>query len=179
MLPQRTKAKPPISERESASVGQVHIPSLELSCNGRLVQKLSLDRPQFLIGRAKDNDITISSDYVSRYHVMLLRHEGATILVDLQSTNGTFVNSELVFNYVLANDDVIAVDQHSIYEQFSIKYVDPDAAAGIEVSDIAGAEKVIEDGLKEVGKLLGIKASDLSPTLRVNSPLKVGYIDDR
>ncbi len=179
MLPQRTKAKASFSERETGSVGSVQLPLLELSCNGRLLQSFSLDRPRFLIGRAKDNDITIASDYVSRYHAMLIHHQGSTILVDLQSTNGTFVNSELAFNHVLSNDDVIAVDRHSIYEQFHIKYVDPEATGGIELDDIAGLDKLIEDGLAEVGQLLGIKASDLSPTLRVNGPLKVGYIDDR
>lgn len=179
MLPQRTRSGTSLSERERKTVGPARIPSLELSCNGHLIQKFSLDRPRFLIGRAEDNDVTISGDYVSRYHAMLLHHQGSTILVDLQSTNGTFVNSELVFNHVLANDDVIVVDQHSMFELFSVKYIDPAATASLELDDIPDVEKIIEDGLKEVGKLLGIKASDLSPTLRINRPLKVGYIDDR
>lgn len=179
MEPQRPRFGKSHSERRSEKVSLVQIPSLELSCNGRKLQEFSVDRSRLLIGRAKDSDITIPGDYVSRYHAMLLRYRDSTILVDLQSTNGTFVNSELAFARVLANDDVIAVDLHSMFKEFSIKYVDPEAPSGIEVDDIPGVDEVIEDGLKEVGKLLGIKASDLSPTLQINGPLKVGYIDDR
>ena len=179
MLPQRTRAKASLSQRESHTVGPVHFPSLELSCNGQVQQKFSIDCPRFLIGRAKGNDIPVPSDYVSRYHIMLIRHQGYTILIDLQSTNGTFVNSELVANHVLADGDEIAIDHHCMFNQFSVKYCDPDATPGVVLDDIANADEAIEKGLEEVSERLGIKTSDLSPTLRINQPLKKAYIDDR
>lgn len=179
MLPQRTRAKASLSQRESHTVGPVHTPSLELSCNGQLLQTFSFDGPRLLIGRAKGNDIPVPSDYVSRYHILLIRHQGRTILVDLQSTNGTFVNSELVANHVLADGDEIAIDHHCMFNQFSITYFDPDATPGVGLDDTANADEAIEKGLEEVSERLGIRTTDLSPTLRINQPLKKAYIDDR
>jgi pSer/pThr/pTyr-binding forkhead associated (FHA) protein len=51
----------------------------------RLARKL-------LIGRAEDCDLRIESDFVSRYHCILLLDEYSLRLRDLGSKNGTFVN---------------------------------------------------------------------------------------
>jgi pSer/pThr/pTyr-binding forkhead associated (FHA) protein len=47
------------------------------------------------IGRAPDNDIVLDDDTVSRCHAMLLMQPEGMLLVDLDSTNGTFVNGVL------------------------------------------------------------------------------------
>ncbi|MDR2969346.1 MAG: FHA domain-containing protein [Tannerellaceae bacterium] len=44
------------------------------------------------IGKADDNDVVLDDPHVSRYHAHLIRQEGAWLLEDLSSTNGTYVN---------------------------------------------------------------------------------------
>jgi DNA-binding NtrC family response regulator len=44
------------------------------------------------IGAMEDNDLVISDDTVSRYHCRIVQEETSYLLVDLGSTNGTFIN---------------------------------------------------------------------------------------
>jgi diguanylate cyclase (GGDEF)-like protein len=46
------------------------------------------------IGRDRDNDIVLDSDNVSRRHAKLEHNDGCFHVVDLASTNGTFINDE-------------------------------------------------------------------------------------
>jgi len=46
------------------------------------------------IGRDRDNDIVLDSDSVSRRHAKVEHRDGYFYVVDLDSTNGTFVNDE-------------------------------------------------------------------------------------
>jgi diguanylate cyclase (GGDEF)-like protein len=46
------------------------------------------------IGRGCDNDIVLPSDCISRRHARIEKREGDIYLVDLASTNGTYINDE-------------------------------------------------------------------------------------
>jgi len=138
-----------------------------------------LDLPQLLIGRAEDNDISIPSDYVSQHHCLLIRHELSTVLVDLNSTNGTFVNSERVYEHVLTNDDVITVDCHSMFVTYSIEYSDPSKSVHSALDDVDPIDPVIEKALANFENLLVGSDTDLLPTLSDDVPTVVGFIDDR
>jgi diguanylate cyclase (GGDEF)-like protein len=46
------------------------------------------------IGRDRDNDIVLDSDSVSRRHAKIEHRDGYFFCIDLDSTNGTFVNDE-------------------------------------------------------------------------------------
>lgn len=48
---------------------------------------------EFILGRAKDCDLTINSDLASRHHALLVYRKGKFVLVD-QSTNGSFVKPQ-------------------------------------------------------------------------------------
>jgi hypothetical protein len=48
------------------------------------------------IGRARDNDAVISSQRVSRYHAQLRWVESTWLVYDLDSTNGTYLDSQRV-----------------------------------------------------------------------------------
>ena len=41
----------------------------------------------------EDNDLVLSDDTVSRYHCKIVQEDTGYLLVDLGSTNGTFINS--------------------------------------------------------------------------------------
>jgi two-component system cell cycle response regulator len=53
-----------------------------------------LQRDITSIGRDRENDIVLDSDSVSRRHARIELRDGAFFVVDLDSTNGTFVNDE-------------------------------------------------------------------------------------
>lgn len=55
------------------------------------------------IGREKDNDIVISNPYVSAYHATLSYVNGAWVLCDNNSTNGTYVNRHRISGQVSLN----------------------------------------------------------------------------
>lgn len=48
------------------------------------------------IGRMEDNDIVLADPKVSRYHAIIAQGEAGYSLVDLNSTNGTFLNGERI-----------------------------------------------------------------------------------
>ncbi len=57
-------------------------------------QRLQVRTPVANIGRADYNDLVITDASVSTSHAKLQRREGVWVLVDLDSTNGTFVDGE-------------------------------------------------------------------------------------
>ena len=59
-------------------------------------QRLVVKTPVANIGRADYNDLVIPDESVSTTHAKLQRREGIWVLVDLDSTNGTFVDGDRV-----------------------------------------------------------------------------------
>jgi pSer/pThr/pTyr-binding forkhead associated (FHA) protein len=59
-------------------------------------QRLAVKTPVANIGRADYNDLVIPDESVSTTHAKLQRREGVWVLVDLDSTNGTFVDGDRV-----------------------------------------------------------------------------------
>ncbi|MCL4262704.1 MAG: protein kinase [Anaerolineae bacterium] len=57
---------------------------------GRGPRRATLNKPQILIGRAKDNDIVLNARDVSRYHARLDWVNGRWRITDLDSSAGTF-----------------------------------------------------------------------------------------
>jgi pSer/pThr/pTyr-binding forkhead associated (FHA) protein len=56
------------------------------------LEKVDLDKDRITIGRDPSNDVVIDHPVVSKKHAEIIRQEGKVFLVDLGSTNGTFVN---------------------------------------------------------------------------------------
>jgi pSer/pThr/pTyr-binding forkhead associated (FHA) protein len=61
------------------------------------------------IGRDEDSTVVVASDQASRRHARIFVSGGAHVLVDLDSTNGTFLNSKLVKEQTLRHGDVIRI----------------------------------------------------------------------
>jgi len=81
-----------------------------------------------IIGRNEPSDLLIDGEWISRYHAALFRTRGMTIIVDLKSTNGTYVNGKRVMRQVLINNDIISVGDHRI------KFIDPAATRRISLT---------------------------------------------
>ena len=59
-------------------------------------QRLGVKTPVVNIGRADYNDLVLPDESVSTTHAKLQRREGVWILVDLDSTNGSFVDGDRI-----------------------------------------------------------------------------------
>jgi len=66
------------------------------------------------IGRREGNDVVIENLAVSGQHAKIDYTENGFLLTDLKSTNGTFVNEELVSTHWLKHDDVIIIGKHTL-----------------------------------------------------------------
>lgn len=87
---------------------------LILSENMRVLDEFPLDRDCITIGRRGDNDIQIDDRAVSGYHCQILTVLNDSFLEDLQSTNGTYVNSKRITKHALRNGDIIILGTHQL-----------------------------------------------------------------
>ncbi|MGI5900898.1 MAG: FHA domain-containing protein [Desulfitobacteriia bacterium] len=73
-------------------------------------RKIKIDARGLTIGRGKHNDIVLPDHYCSLEHAKLKHFKGVTILEDLGSTNGTWVNGERISSRVqLVTGDFIKI----------------------------------------------------------------------
>ncbi len=63
---------------------------------GGRTQRFNFEGDQFSVGREEDNDLVLDRVNVSKHHLRFRRHLGAIEVVDLGSTNGTYVNGRKV-----------------------------------------------------------------------------------
>jgi two-component system, cell cycle response regulator len=84
----------------------IHAPT-----HSQLGMRYMLDRPKLTIGRGVNNDIVLASDCISRHHVRIERRDKKLFSVDLDSTNGTFINDGMrpVSEHPLAPGDQLKI----------------------------------------------------------------------
>ena len=119
-------------------------PSLVLTRFGETLATFALSKKRILIGRSDSNDVVIDSTFVSRHHIMLARENDKTVLTDLNSTNGTFVNSKRVSICGMRHDDVIS------FGDFRIKLLDPLGVPRAEVDESSLADTVTMKALNDI-----------------------------
>lgn len=84
----------------------------------------SLSQGHVLIGRGKLCDVRIPSPSVSRHHALVISSPIGAVLVDLESTNGTFVDGRKIKEYVLEASGVISIGD------CDVEFVSDDERAG-------------------------------------------------
>ncbi len=72
-------------------------------------QRFDLGEDDLTLGRDAANTVVVASDQASRRHARIFVSGGAHVLVDLESTNGTFLNSKLVKEQTLRHGDVVRI----------------------------------------------------------------------
>lgn len=91
------------------------MPIITLKFKEQIIDKFLMESGQTItIGRKDTNDISIDNLAVSGTHARIDSVSATFILTDLQSTNGTFVNKELVSTHNLRNQDVIFIGKHQL-----------------------------------------------------------------
>ena len=79
------------------------------------VEKVGLDKDRITIGRDASNDVVIDHPVVSKKHAEIIKQDGKVILVDLGSTNGTFVNGIKVKRHQLQELDRIVIGPSELH----------------------------------------------------------------
>ena len=77
--------------------------------SNQLGKRFSLSEGAVRIGRGPENDVVLHSDSVSRRHARVETRSGGYVVVDMHSTNGTYVNDELVDAQALRRGDQLKV----------------------------------------------------------------------
>ena len=82
-----------------------------VNCNGSSEHQIRKGRQS--LGSSPDNDIRIKSEFTSRHHAQIISSSTNSILRDLNSTNGTYVNSKRIKRHALRNGDSITIGKNS------------------------------------------------------------------
>lgn len=90
------------------------VPRLIVTNNGKTVEEYVFKEKKVTIGRSSLADIVIYNEYASKFHTLFLLYADALVLVDLNSANGTFVNSVKISSTILRSDDIVSLANHRI-----------------------------------------------------------------
>jgi pSer/pThr/pTyr-binding forkhead associated (FHA) protein len=91
---------------EATKAALVVVHSADKEAHGK---RYDLGEEDVTLGRDAANTICIGSDQASRRHARIFVSGGAHVLVDLDSTNGTYLNSKIVKEQTLRHGDVIRI----------------------------------------------------------------------
>ncbi|HEY4102798.1 MAG TPA: FHA domain-containing protein, partial [Polyangiaceae bacterium] len=103
IIPGRRTAISLPSERPKGS-GQ---PCLVIISGSEMGRRIDLTNEEVSIGRSEQCTVSVNSDLVSRRHAVVNRILGRYIVVDLKSTNGTFVNDQRIERAELKDGDLL------------------------------------------------------------------------
>lgn len=141
----------------SGTTDDVSRPRVYVSRDGELLKEIDFERARLLIGRSAHNDLSLESRFVSRNHALLVCHGVSTLLMDLNSTNGTFVNSRRISNHVMRHEDVISLGS------YRLKFMHPAAERQFEIDEAGLAETVIMKTLGDMRHMLSGESSQTMP----------------
>ena len=103
ILPGRRTAISLPSERPKGA-GQ---PCLVIISGAEMGRRIDLTHEEVSIGRSEQCTVCVNSDMVSRRHAVINRILGHYIVVDLKSTNGTFINDQRIERAELKDGDLL------------------------------------------------------------------------
>jgi hypothetical protein len=83
--------------------------TLSLLDGDRVAHTYPLSKDEVSIGRLPECDVQVADPGASRQHARIVRRDGAFVLVDLGSTNGTLVNDDLAHERTLDDGDRITI----------------------------------------------------------------------
>jgi pSer/pThr/pTyr-binding forkhead associated (FHA) protein len=76
------------------------------------ITELTLNPGIFTIGCAADNDIVLNEPGISDYHAKLVTYFHQSVLVDLSSEGGSYLNGARVIRHSINNGDLIKLGNH-------------------------------------------------------------------
>src|SRR5437588_1360669 len=112
--------------------------SVILTEKGAATQRLDFECEEITIGRVDENDICLPKGNISKKHTKIVVKDGKIIVLDLKSTNGTYVNGKK-----LAGPQLIQPSDSVYIGDFILNVEPPDLAAAV---DFDGRGDRTDDG---------------------------------
>ncbi len=78
--------------------------AITLTEKGGDQRRLDFDKSEIKIGRVQGNDVVLPKGNVSKQHARIVLKDGKFIIVDLKSTNGTYVNGRKITSPLVVKD---------------------------------------------------------------------------
>ena len=160
------------------------------SLEGNSLGEFSLDKERITIGRRPSNDIHIDNLAVSGDHAVITTIGVDSFLEDLDSTNGTLVNTKPVKKHVLHHNDVIEFGKYQIRYVNHAQEKTPASRLGFENTAVikpakqnvvapavkAEAEKTPTDSLAESNKQSAMLVAQASAPIQATPPAGAGTL---
>ena len=110
---------------------------LVLTLQGAELEDRLIVPGRLVIGRTSDNDMQVDSKFVSRHHAQVVTTPEGSVIEDLNSTNGVYLNGKRVRKHRLAPGDVVKIGVHELlYTRYEPPPVDdPRATATTVLTD--------------------------------------------
>src|SRR5277367_5278088 len=107
-------------------------------------RRMVFNKPEVTIGRVQGNDIVLPKGNVSKRHARIVLKDGKFIIVDLKSTNGTYVNGRKITSPLVVKDSdkiyigdfIVGVDESATGEpDGASETTTPPPGSGVAPSD--------------------------------------------
>jgi len=83
------------------------VPLLIIEQQGISTQTVPIEDKEIVLGRSNDCDVILFTEEISRHHAKIFIKDGAYIIADLKSLNGTYVNRQRIVEHKLKHLDEI------------------------------------------------------------------------
>ena len=130
-------------------------PSLLVSKDGKAVREFVCNETRVLIGRSNLADVVIDDEYCSKFHALLMLYSDGLVLLDLNSANGTTVNSVGVKSTLLLDNDIISLGHHRL-KVMNAPVPDREAAARTTAADTRRMQNLDEMRRKRLAQLKAV-----------------------
>ena len=87
---------------------------LRVQLAGQVVAEQELYRGRMMIGRATDADLRIDDRTISRHHCQIICTDEHSVIQDLNSTNGVYVNERRVRRHLLDDGEVFVLGAYQV-----------------------------------------------------------------
>ena len=139
------------------AAGPQQPPMITLSRDGKMIGTYVFDEKKVLVGRSDFADIVIDDEFASKFHVLLMLYSDGLVLLDLNSANGTTVNSVRVKSTLLLDDDIISIGHHRL-KVSDVPVAETDAASRATVADTRRMKNLDELRRKREAQLTVVKS---------------------
>ena len=109
------------------------------------VSNLSFEKEEVRIGARDDNDIVLRDNTTSRYHCKIVQEDSGYVLVDLRSTNGTFINGVRIREAYLEPNCTILVGKLELTFNASEEKVAIEPSSSDRLGHIVGRNKKMRE----------------------------------
>lgn len=113
------------------------MPQLITTVDGVEIHRVFLTRERTTLGRKPDNHIVLTDPAVSGNHCIFeLTGLSDVVVIDNGSTNGTYINSNMVQMHLLQEGDVIAIAKFKIHYHSTNELTEEGRTAGMPLGSI-------------------------------------------